>query len=443
MATTLDLTPLPADAAVRIEVTTTGSSTPTVVVDLDAAEIDAEALPAGTVLATNIVPNPDGTGGTAGADTATGTLSVGSSLGAHGQCIRHTRTGTGAARVGLQAGVALTASTLVTVLVALRSNVALTGVQLALRPTTSSSAGQTLVGGSFSLAAGVVQYVAAVVTTSATAPSATAGLVATWSSGAAGNQLDAVAAIVIGDKSTLLAEPFTGAYSPAPNTTPAWSGTPGASTSTIAITVPVWGGSWTTADLYGDLVAFYSVSAAGDATRSFTGLTVGKRYRFDLTVELTGASTQYSVGPYPVGIRPIVPIPSGSGRSVLSAEFVATSTTARFQLLTVANNLPMIERIRLTQLPDGFTFGLTRTDANGTADVRLEDGQELVGGSLIVTDYEPSLVGPISYTVTTVETVTESSCPSSTRSPSCGSGSRPAARARRRRTTSSTGPTRS
>jgi hypothetical protein len=168
-----------------------------------------------------------------------------------------------------------------------------------------------------------------------------------------------------------------------------------------------WGGSWTTADVYGDLVAFYSVASAGDATRLLTGLTIGKRYRLDLTVELTAASTQYDVGPYPVGIRPIVPIPTGSGRAVLSAEFLATTATARFRLLTVSNNLPMIERLKLTQLPDGFTFGLVRTDANGTAPVRLEDGQELVGGSLIVTDYEPSLVGPISYTVTTVETVTE------------------------------------
>lgn len=42
---------------------------------------------------------------------------------------------------------------------------------------------------------------------------------------------------------------------------------------------------------------------------------------------------------------------------------------------------------------------LTRSDANGTHDVRLLPGQEPITGGMIVTDYEPALVGPVAYTL--------------------------------------------
>jgi hypothetical protein len=169
-----------------------------------------------------------------------------------------------------------------------------------------------------------------------------------------------------------------------------------------------WAGSWTTKTLYGDLVAFYSVSANGTATRDSTGLTVGKRYRADLRVELTDVATSIRLGPVGAGLATFGVVPAGSGRATISVEWVATSTSARFQLDTKSNNLPMVESYKLTQLPDGFVFSLARSDRNGTAPVRLEEGQELVGGSLIVTDYEAALSGPVNYIVTTTETVTSS-----------------------------------
>lgn len=52
--------------------------------------------------------------------------------------------------------------------------------------------------------------------------------------------------------------------------------------------------------------------------------------------------------------------------------------------------------------------GLTRTDPNGTASVRLLADQDLSTGVLTVTDYEAALTGALSYTVTasTGETAT-------------------------------------
>lgn len=47
---------------------------------------------------------------------------------------------------------------------------------------------------------------------------------------------------------------------------------------------------------------------------------------------------------------------------------------------------------------------LTRTDANGLRRVRLQDGQSLSGGSLVVTDHECALTGRVLYRASTVPT---------------------------------------
>lgn len=49
--------------------------------------------------------------------------------------------------------------------------------------------------------------------------------------------------------------------------------------------------------------------------------------------------------------------------------------------------------------------GLTRTDGNGTASVRLLAGQDLAGGSLTVQDNEAALIGPVTYTFTDADDV--------------------------------------
>lgn len=46
------------------------------------------------------------------------------------------------------------------------------------------------------------------------------------------------------------------------------------------------------------------------------------------------------------------------------------------------------------------TTQVVRSDANGTAPVRLREGQEPIDGVMVATDYEAALTGPLTYTVT-------------------------------------------
>jgi hypothetical protein len=54
--------------------------------------------------------------------------------------------------------------------------------------------------------------------------------------------------------------------------------------------------------------------------------------------------------------------------------------------------------VQITGAPAGAVV-ITRTDANGTGTVRLLTGQVPIGGALTVTDYEPALVGTLTYDV--------------------------------------------
>lgn len=74
-----------------------------------------------------------------------------------------------------------------------------------------------------------------------------------------------------------------------------------------------------------------------------------------------------------------------------------------------ATALPTLAAVRLEILgaADGAVT-LTRSDANGTAPVRLLEDQEPIGGSLVVTDYEPALTGTLTYSVTDSAAVTVS-----------------------------------
>ena len=64
---------------------------------------------------------------------------------------------------------------------------------------------------------------------------------------------------------------------------------------------------------------------------------------------------------------------------------------------TVLSGLAAV-RLEAAGLPDG-PAAITRTDANGTGAVRLLPGQVPSAGTLIVTDYEAALAGPVTYAV--------------------------------------------
>lgn len=159
---------------------------------------------------------------------------------------------------------------------------------------------------------------------------------------------------------------------------------------------------WTGIDsiaLYGDLVAFYSTASESVVSRVLPGLIVGRRYRVTLAARRTVRDVVWGVTGRASGV-----IPQGSGVWAHVLEFVATATTHVFTLRTAFNTEPQVRSFALTLLPvsyDPARFSLTRTDANGTRPVRLLDGQEISGGTLIVEDSEAALVGLITYSLST------------------------------------------
>lgn len=169
---------------------------------------------------------------------------------------------------------------------------------------------------------------------------------------------------------------------------------------TVADSHAIWGGSWTgLIEMYAggtSYAMFYSPSNYGDVTRNLTGLTIGAKYR----VSLTAYRYAWNGTTMAIAGKGSVPLTNGSGPTTTNLEFIATSTTHTFVLNTVANQEPGISRFVVTRLPANYAFTLTRTDANGTSAVRLQDGQDLVGGVLLATDYEAALSGPITYTAT-------------------------------------------
>jgi len=141
------------------------------------------------------------------------------------------------------------------------------------------------------------------------------------------------------------------------------------------------------------------INAYATAQRTITGLTIGTTYRLDLTATAGAGGRLFSV----VG-KGAVTIPGNASYQTYSITFIATATS-HVVLLNTEWYGPSFHRLTVTSVPSAYVFSLTRSDANGITPVRLFQGQGIVGGALIVTDYEPSLTGPLTYTVNTTTAV--------------------------------------
>lgn len=158
--------------------------------------------------------------------------------------------------------------------------------------------------------------------------------------------------------------------------------------------------------LAGGLLWFTNTSDEPSPTgqTALTGLTVGHTYRATVHAQRGTQATSFTCG----GVSGVVP--EGSGVWAHTVTFTAASTTAMLILAAGSATWGLdplkIQRLVLEDVPTDYSFALLRSDANGIRPVRLYEGQGLTAGSLIVTDYEAALTGPITYTVTTTETAT-------------------------------------
>lgn len=156
-----------------------------------------------------------------------------------------------------------------------------------------------------------------------------------------------------------------------------------------------WSG-WSSKTPFSAHMIFRTSAATGSINRVVTGLTVGRTYFFEVTIDKDATARPYSAG----GVSGTLPL--GTGVSIHQVSFTAATTTATLTLGTVANFTSQIRKIRLMMLPAAgvTTYRLMRTDANGVRAVRLMDGQTVVDGSLVVEDAEAALTGAITYTLT-------------------------------------------
>lgn len=179
-----------------------------------------------------------------------------------------------------------------------------------------------------------------------------------------------------------------------------------------AAPIPV--ADWDAADLYTDAPNWFTYVSRhtsggltriqgtdGTASRGFSGLTIGERYRFTVYAQRGATAETCTLYDGDSVVMPFT-IPAGSGVWAHPVELDAAATT---MYLTVSSDVWM-ERVTVDELPSDYSFTLTRSDANGIRPVRLYAGQDLESGALIVTDYEAALSGAITYTVTTTETDT-------------------------------------
>lgn len=146
--------------------------------------------------------------------------------------------------------------------------------------------------------------------------------------------------------------------------------------------------------------------------RNLTGLTVDQSYSVRLYAYASGvidaATTPVQMTVGVVGMDPTTPTTWPSWRWV-DYTFTATATS---HVLAVAIAEPVtfdspddtftlwMDYLRVEEVVSntGLLVSLTRSDDNGTASVRLFEGQGLSGGLLVANDYEASLVGLVTYT---------------------------------------------
>lgn len=154
------------------------------------------------------------------------------------------------------------------------------------------------------------------------------------------------------------------------------------------------------------LLVTTAAETVGTFSRTVTGLTIGQFYTFSLmAIRTAGKIALGRVGG--TGGSSMQP----TGRNPVSFSFLASATS---HVITVTVTPPAtagtdigvyrLDTIKVARLSSWSGTTITRTDANGTAPVRLSPAQDAEGASgsatMTVTDYEAALTGPVSYTVT-------------------------------------------
>lgn len=161
-----------------------------------------------------------------------------------------------------------------------------------------------------------------------------------------------------------------------------------------------------------------TVLGLGTLNRTQTGLVVGRKYR--VASYVTATSDVPDEGQDRT-IRTTVDFlePESSGTAPYTGgwtynTFVATATSHTISLMPTRKGTPAgthtftmrleYQRVDLLPVPTGTDSitAFTRSDVNGVAPVRLQQGQVLSGGSLIAFDSEAALVGPVTYTVESI-----------------------------------------
>lgn len=146
--------------------------------------------------------------------------------------------------------------------------------------------------------------------------------------------------------------------------------------------------------------------------RTLTGLTIGVTYTVRAAVfsagVVNGLAAPFKTTLGVVGIGANTPTAWSSWRWV-NYTFTATATSHQVAV-TIAEPVTLqggdlaffvMDYLRLDEVPlvsSRTLASLTRSDSNGTGPVRLFEDQDLLEGTLIVSDYEAALNGFVSYT---------------------------------------------
>lgn len=143
------------------------------------------------------------------------------------------------------------------------------------------------------------------------------------------------------------------------------------------------------------------ISAPVTLSRVVTGLTVGVQYQLSAWLFLSMAKGQVGVA----GKGATSYITRGTPAEWVQCiyRFTATATSHTIQatfLAVTGTQYPRLDDVAVDVISTAGDTTIVRVDANGSRLVRLRSGQEPIGGSMSVVDYEAALVGPIRYDLT-------------------------------------------
>lgn len=142
------------------------------------------------------------------------------------------------------------------------------------------------------------------------------------------------------------------------------------------------------------------------ASRTVTGLTIGSVYTYSLLVDRSGQGT-CALGVTGMAPTAYMLLPAGTP-TAMSYTFTATATSHVITFLisqTLGGTDFRLRDVSLITRTGYLGHTIARTDANGTAPVRLAPLQDVAGAAgsatMTVTDYEAALTGTVAYTLTT------------------------------------------